>query len=200
MLLLRRALRLVVRLLFRYDRYYLYEYVTRNVENLNEADFMPRIDNFTFKVISTNQEADELEAAGLEFRSLFADARERLDKGAIAFCTFVGREFANIGWAAMSEEASESIKEPPMKVDFAHNEACMGVHGRAQGIGGGPCALYLFQGVRACEGDWEGGRSVCDSQGQLRYSYGICQAWSQDLRRSTLCQNPPVEVLEREAR
>ena len=76
---------------FRFETYYLYEYAMEDIRKLNEADFMPKIHDFTFKMVSTNQEADELEANGLEFRSYVINARERLDKGAIAFCVFIER-------------------------------------------------------------------------------------------------------------
>ena len=124
--LVRSAFAFMVRRLFRHETYYLHEFEIKYIAKLNEADFMPNIDNFTFKIISTNQQADELEAQGLEFRSQIANARKMLDKGAIAYCIFVGRELANIGWAAMSEEAKKLIDLLPYKVDFSANEVCEG--------------------------------------------------------------------------
>ncbi len=83
------------------------------------------IDNINFKVTSTNREADKLEAEGFEFRSHILDARESLDKGAIAFCIFIGYEFANIGWVALSEEAKKSFWQFPVQVDFSNKQAYM---------------------------------------------------------------------------
>jgi hypothetical protein len=85
---------------------------------------MPKIDDFALKIVSTNEEADELEAQGLEFRSQVLNARKRLDKGAIAFCIFVGKELANVSWVAMTLEAKNSLGQPPFRVDFSNNEAC----------------------------------------------------------------------------
>ena len=85
---------------------------------------MPKIESFTLKIVSTNQEADELEAEGLEFRSHVMNTRERLDKGAIAFCIFVGQELASVEWVAMTQEAKDSVGEPPFEVDFSKNEVC----------------------------------------------------------------------------
>ena len=124
--LVRRAPVFVVRYFFVYETYYLYEFATRTVEELDEADFMPKLDSFTLKIVSTNEEADELEKEGLEFRSQVIHARERLDKGAIAFCIFVERELASIGWVATTQEAKDSVNRLPYQVDFSKGEACRG--------------------------------------------------------------------------
>ncbi len=124
--LVRRGFPFVVRRFFRYETYYLYEHIPINIRNLNEADFMPKIDNFNFKIVSTGREADELEAEGLEFLSQAVNARESLDKGAIAFCIFVGPELAHIGWVAMTEEAKRYVDPFPYRVNFGNDEACTG--------------------------------------------------------------------------
>ena len=103
--------------------YYLYAERTADLPPLNEADFMPKTDAFIPKVVSSNAEADELEAQGFEFRSQIPKAREVLDNGAIALCIFVGKELANIGWLATTQAAKDSFGEPPYKVDFANKEA-----------------------------------------------------------------------------
>jgi len=111
---------------FRYQTYYLYEHTPRNIRILNETDFMPKIDNFNLKIVSTNEEADGLEAEGLEFRSQTVNARESLDKGAVAFCIFVGPELAHTGWVAMTEEAKKYVDPSPYRVDFGNDQACTG--------------------------------------------------------------------------
>ena len=75
---------------------------------------------------ATGLEADELEAEGLEFLSQAVNARESLDKGAIAFCIFVGPELAHIGWVAMTEEARRGVDALPYRVDFRNGQACTG--------------------------------------------------------------------------
>jgi hypothetical protein len=114
--------------LFRSLTYDLFEYALESVDSLNEADFMPEIDEFTLKMVSSNEEADEIEALGFEFRSRSPRYRERLDKGAVASCIFVGRELTYIGWVGLTNEAKESMGDPPYryKVDFANGEACAG--------------------------------------------------------------------------
>ncbi len=121
--LLRQGFAFLIGYFFQYGTYYLYEYA---VKERNETDFMPRIQNFTFKVFATNQQADKLVADDLDFRSYVINARQRLDKGAIAFCVFVDRELAYIGWVAMSEEAKKSLTQLPIQVDFSNNEAYTG--------------------------------------------------------------------------
>jgi hypothetical protein len=110
--------------LVKYGDYYLYEYTLRE---RNEADFLPEIHNFTFKIISSNKEADKLaEASSSDFRTRFVRARNMLDKGAIAFCIFVKGEIAHIGWVALSEEAHKAVDNLPYRVDFLNHEACTG--------------------------------------------------------------------------
>ncbi len=109
---------------FEYGDFYLYEYT---IKERSEADFLPKIQDFTFKMISGNEEADKLaEAIGSDFRRRFIKARRMLDKGAIAFCIFVKGEIAHIGWIALSEEAHKAVDNLPYRVDFSNNEACTG--------------------------------------------------------------------------
>ena len=121
--LLRQSFALLAGYFFRYRTYYLYEYA---VGQGNEAQFTPRIQDLTLEVIFTNQQADELAARGLDFRLQDGHARQKLDRGAIAFCVFVGRELVHIGWVALTQEAKESLYEPPYKVDFTNGETCVG--------------------------------------------------------------------------
>lgn len=107
--------------LFQHGNYYLYEHTFKE---RNEADFLPRIQNFTFKIVSTNQQADELAAAGLEFRSHPTNARLGLDKGAIASCVFIGQELAHIGWSALNEEAKKLFDPLPYHVNFSNKQVC----------------------------------------------------------------------------
>ena len=121
--LVRRGFPFVLGRCFQYGTYYLYEYATEDVRKLNEADFMPKIDNFTLKIVSSNEEADRLEAEGLEFRSHDLDSRKWLDKRALAFCVFIGLELANIRWIAMTEKAKAAFPEPYRSIDLANSRA-----------------------------------------------------------------------------
>ena len=112
--------------LFQHRRYWLYSEPVPGYPDLTEADFFPRIDGLTWKAVSSNQEADELEAQGFEFRSLVPNAKERLDRGAVALCIFVGSELGNMAWVATTEEARDCMGESPYRVDFANHESCWG--------------------------------------------------------------------------
>lgn len=107
----------------RYEARYYYEHTMRK---RNAVDFMPSKRDFTFHIVHTNQQADGLEANGYEFRSYQIIARKALDDGAIAFCIFVQRELAHVGWIALTEEAKPYVDDWPFKVDFANKEACTG--------------------------------------------------------------------------
>ncbi len=122
--LLTRGFDFASRLLLGYGDCYLYEYT---LKERNEADFLPEIQDFTFKIISSNEEADKLaEAIGSDFRRRFVTARNKLDKGVIAFCIFVKGEIAHIGWVALSEEAHKAVDNLPYRVDFLNHEAYTG--------------------------------------------------------------------------
>jgi hypothetical protein len=109
---------------FRYSVFYLYEHT---IQERNEAAFMPKIQNFTSHIVSTNQMADELARdSSNDFRLLNLSAGRCLDKGAVAFLVFVGPELAHIGWMAMTEEAKNTFDWLPYRVDFSNNQACTG--------------------------------------------------------------------------
>jgi hypothetical protein len=121
--LLSRGFDFLMRYLFSYGKYYLYELA---VKERDEADFMPSLQNLTVHIVSSNQQADELAASGFDFRSYSVYARRRLDKGATAVCTFVKQELASIVWVAMTEEAKNTIDSLPYQVDFVNKVACTG--------------------------------------------------------------------------
>lgn len=124
--LIRAMLSLMVWHLYRRRTYYLYEHYPDTIRDLNENQLMPRIDDFVLNVVCTNQEADEMEANGFKFRSYAAHARQSLNRGAIAFCMFAGKELAHISWVALNERAQHSINDLPLKVDYSQNEAWTG--------------------------------------------------------------------------
>ncbi|MCK4724018.1 MAG: hypothetical protein KAT75_11970, partial [Dehalococcoidia bacterium] len=94
--LLRRAFSFLAYCLFQYRTYYLYAHYPHSDGRLPKAACMPQIEHLSYCTISTNREADLLEADGFEFRSHCADSREKLEKGAVALCIFISRELANI--------------------------------------------------------------------------------------------------------
>ena len=121
--LMRRGLASVTCRFFVYRVYYLSEFELENARRWREEDFLPQLEGLVFRIVTTNLEADELEKEGLEFRSYpyDIDARKALDKGAMALCIFVGSELGTIGWVALTPQAMEGLKEPPLKVDFSRD-------------------------------------------------------------------------------
>ena len=126
--LLTRVTAFIIGCFLQYGTYYLYEIDILKVLKQQEKpdEFLPNDQNLTLKIVSTNEQADELDREGFKFRSQFINARERLDRGAIAFCIFIGQELASIGWITLTQKAKDSLNELPFKVDFSNNEACTG--------------------------------------------------------------------------
>ncbi|MFC1904221.1 hypothetical protein ACFLXT_00415 [Chloroflexota bacterium] len=102
--------------------YFLYKFT---IIERNEADFMPKIRDFTLKIISTNQQVDELVSDGFDLSSHITLIRQRVERGAIEFFIFVDGELAFIDYVAMTEKAKKSFNALPYKVDFS-KEACSG--------------------------------------------------------------------------
>jgi len=97
--------------------------------DLNEEAYKPDIDDISFKIIYSNQQADQLEEEGFSFRHYPTDYNyhltcytDWLDKGVIACCTFVGKELGSISWVIPSQKAQDAIKTYPLKVDYANHE------------------------------------------------------------------------------
>ena len=101
--------------------YYIYE------KELNPDDqsvpIKPGIDCI-MKVVSTPGELDDLKAHGYSFKAMVF--KPKLEKGAIAFCLFVGRELASVTWVAPNKEAKVEIDYVPFAVDFERGEVCSG--------------------------------------------------------------------------
>jgi len=133
--LLRRGFVFLAGYSFRYENYYLYEHT---LEERDEADFLPKVQDFTFKIITTRQQADELVAAGIDFGSHALNEKGGLDKGAVAFCFFINGELAHLGWVAMNEEAKNTFVSLPYQVNFSGKQGCTGsswTHPRYRGRG-----------------------------------------------------------------
>ncbi len=124
--LVKRGLSFIAGHFFKYETYYLYESDGSTYRRRSDTDFVPKVDGLSFRVIHTNEEADELEAQGFQFREHAGDARSKLNNGAIAFCVFVGHDLGNIGWLCTTQQARDSLNEPPPEVDFSNGEAWAG--------------------------------------------------------------------------
>jgi hypothetical protein len=86
----------------------------------------PKIQDFVFEIITTGQRLEELMAHGFDFGIDSIGAEERLDKGAIMFCIFIGKELACVHWAAATQEAMNVLTKISREVDFSNNEVYLG--------------------------------------------------------------------------
>lgn len=121
--LIKKALSFIGYQLFFYRRYYLYETM------LNETDKstpVPEAEDFSLRVITTNQQVGELTDEGFEFKHWYPIYTVRLDKGAVAFCGFIGKELVHVSWCVLTTEAMKSLGEPPFKVNFLNKETASG--------------------------------------------------------------------------
>ena len=141
------GLRFLVKPFYSRDLYYLYEKpldlsaieakIAKNQSGINIPDL-------NFKVVTSNQEAEQLEKEGFVFRSYPTDFNLNhtrytllLDYGMIAFCTFVGKEFAAISWIIPSKKTQGKMKAPPLKVNYNSEVFVMGIwcHPKYRGMG-----------------------------------------------------------------
>jgi len=110
---------------FIFDRgtYNIYEH---RVSDIDVSLFNPMLSGFKVKIAAGNRDADEISRDVKDVRKVIFKSRKMLDKGAIAFCIYSGRELAHISWLALNEKAQIAIDTMPYKVDFAAGEACVG--------------------------------------------------------------------------
>jgi hypothetical protein len=122
--LLKRLFTYIFSQIFSWEEYY----VRQNFPaELNEADFLPKVKELTFKIITSNEMADDwAKQIGFDFRCQALHSRRRLDAGAVAFCTVVQNHLAHIGWVGLSQKAKDSINPQPYQVNFAERQGCIG--------------------------------------------------------------------------
>lgn len=122
--LLKRLLKYICSLIFTREIYY----VRRNfIADLNETDFLPKTEDFCYRMITSNKEADDwAKQIGFDFREQILHARRRLDAGAIASCTFTQNNLAHIGWIGLDHKSKNSFNPQPYKVNFSEREGCIG--------------------------------------------------------------------------
>lgn len=113
------------RRVYRRHDVYLYEH---NLVPRPRDKYLPRLEAYDLRIVHTNREADRLVAEGLEdLRSVFVFSRRHLEeRGAIAFCVYVGSELAHVGWVALDEESKRCIDALPYRVAFGERQACTG--------------------------------------------------------------------------
>jgi ribosomal protein S18 acetylase RimI-like enzyme len=120
----RKAPAYLPRVVCRHESWYIWQ---RDTGNLS-VSFVPRVEDYDFKVISEPEELDGLLGEHLSIDSSFSieDARRMLAGHLVGFLLFVHRELAWWGWAGMDEKTSRYfVNRPPKKVDYT-KEAYLG--------------------------------------------------------------------------
>ncbi len=108
--------------------FYLYENQVRTDSGISEPQPKINKNDLVFKVLSSNQEANELEAQGYKLRlNPNADYIRNFNNGVIAFCTFIGKELAAITWIIPSRQVQDRCGTPPIKIDYNHEALPRGV-------------------------------------------------------------------------
>jgi hypothetical protein len=95
--------------------------------NLTQVDTLmqePQIKGFTFKVLTTATELDELIDAGYDLVMNFSKIKRGLKKGMVVFFALVDRELASMGWACITEESKAMLREYPYNDDL-DRQACI---------------------------------------------------------------------------
>ena len=106
-----------------YATYYLYEH---HIVEMEEADFLPRIDHFSFRILQNIEAFNELRQQRIDLKPQTANIRQWLDSGAVVFCTFKHTELINVGWIALTQKTKEMLEPFQYHVDFSNNEAYLG--------------------------------------------------------------------------
>jgi hypothetical protein len=98
-------------------------YVYENIlTERNEEDYLPHLNNFSFQIISTKQQLDDLVLNGFDLSAYNIESWSVLEKGVLAGALFIDKELASLEWVAATEQANR-INIYPLKIDFSHNEA-----------------------------------------------------------------------------
>lgn len=86
----------------------------------------PHPDGFDEFFIRSNAEADRLASHRNDFRDLVPAARRALDRGAVAFCLYNGREVAHVGWLTTSQQARRALDPLAFEIRFEAGECWLG--------------------------------------------------------------------------
>jgi len=133
-----------------YHKYYIYE---KRLNETNEFEFEPKIQNIILKIICTSEEVDELILKGFDLCSYYNTKvlKKRLNEKAVLFCVFIGKELCHASWVAMSIKAkSDSFS---ICIDFqneAYIENCF-TNPKYRGLGLYPftlCKIIKFLRVK----------------------------------------------------
>jgi len=112
-------LEFIVGCFFVYREYWIYE---MPLQHALRSEFKPKLDNYDMKIIESSRQLKDLVSQGFQFGIHSMHLENDLDKGAIVFCIFVGKELAFVRWVATTEESMKQRCGIPYPVNFSNKE------------------------------------------------------------------------------
>jgi hypothetical protein len=103
------------------NEFYIQDTNLKNVDTLTQE---PQIRGFTFKVLHTATEVEELIDGGYNLVVNFSAIKRGLKKGMVAFLALVHGELACMGWACMTEKSKATFRGYPY-FDDLDGQACI---------------------------------------------------------------------------
>jgi len=126
MSLIKKGLMFLSHRFFVFEDYYIVVSNNMDIDKEVEADYLPKVEDHCWWMLTTNQEADELVADGFELGAYELNLRTLLDKDAIAFCNFAGKELAHFSVLADNPRGKKAVEPLPFSVDFEHGQIVVG--------------------------------------------------------------------------
>lgn len=118
---LKRVLSFLGGFFYSWGTYYIYEKALTKDE---KYFFKPKMQNIEIKIISTTEEFEQLIFNGYNFKEMLF--KDKLKKGAVAFCIFLDKELIQVTWVALNERAKKELNSLPYKVEFNKKEVYSG--------------------------------------------------------------------------
>jgi hypothetical protein len=106
---------------YRRGSYYIYE---KSLTKNEQYSFQTKLPNVEVKIISTPEEFEQLVSNGYDFKMM--NFKDKLKKGAVAFCALINKKLAHVTRVAFNEEAKKEIDYLPFGIAFQNKEACSG--------------------------------------------------------------------------
>jgi len=126
MSLISRGYRYLLHRFFILEHYYVVVESYGDIDKEVEADYLPKVDNHCWRIISTNQEVDELIADGFDLGAYELNLRISVEKEAVGFCHFVGKELAHYTFLADNPRGKDAVDLLPFHVDFKNGQSVCG--------------------------------------------------------------------------
>jgi hypothetical protein len=126
-----------------YENFNCYVFSSRLIPR-NENCFKPGFNEFTLKIVTNEQQMDDLVKSGFNFLSHLEKAKYRISQGAAACFIFAGKELASMEWVATNPRAKAAIDIYPCQVLYKANEAYAGGVWTNQKYRGKGLHLYAY--------------------------------------------------------